>query len=100
MLEWSWCYSFSQGWILIGVNVFLVEPSAVHKMNRVVCLELYAQGVWLEDDSMVVIHWLRRKRSPLLLQPICLMVFGYKFLINKTFKLVMYSMRKILELIF
>ena len=54
----------AKGWTLIGLNVSLVEPSAVHKTNRVVCFELYAHGVWLEDDSMVVIHWLRRKRSP------------------------------------
>jgi len=41
---------------LSGHSAQLIELSVARGVSRVSCFELYAQSVWLEGDSTVVIH--------------------------------------------
>lgn len=46
-----------KGWTLVGLIVPLTEVAIALEI-RVVFLELHAQSLWLEGDSMVMIRWL------------------------------------------
>ena len=44
--------------MLIGLTEERTAPAVARKANRAVFFELHAQDVWLEENSMIVIHLL------------------------------------------